>query len=302
MAQIYFSKFNINSEIYKVYDDDGLKDKILKEVFEKIDENTRHTEREKRRGEEEKEVTYKFCNLIKNSKNKVICGRLVKIYEGEIQSYDAKNDTVITSNANNCAASSTFYFDLKSEEIAFITRNALGYNQFNKYFKALVEKYFEDITFEIFLENNIGELKEKLYAMSRILSVEAVIIPPNANRKDFARIFGPSEEEVRESGATKVISKMEVSAKSKNALNIGTSYFDRILLAIKKGYASLVAKGRDENNENCTVTSEEDASYKATISDKEKDDLEYFSIKAENELGKLLKSKQSEDDDDEEEN
>ena len=155
MAQIYFSKFNINSEIYKVYDDDGLKDKILKEVFEKIDENTRHTEREKRRGEEEKEVTYKFCNLIKNSKNKVICGRLVKIYEGEIQSYDAKNDTVITSNANNCAASSTFYFDLKSEEIAFITRNALGYNQFNKYFKALVEKYFEDITFEIFLENNI---------------------------------------------------------------------------------------------------------------------------------------------------
>ena len=34
----------------------------------------------------------------------------------------------------------------------------------------------------------------------------------------------------------------------------------------------------------------------------EKDDLEYFSIKAENELGKLLKSKQSEDDDDEEEN
>lgn len=79
-------------------------------------------------------------------------------------------------------------------------------------------------------------------------------------------------------------------------------YFDRILLAIKKGYASLVAKGRDENNENCTVTSEEDAPYKATISDKEKDDLEYFSIKAENELGKLLKSKQSEDDDDEEEN
>ena len=65
VAQIYFSKFNINSEIYKVYDDDGLKDKILKEVFEKIDENTRHTEREKRRGEEEKEVTYKFCNLIK---------------------------------------------------------------------------------------------------------------------------------------------------------------------------------------------------------------------------------------------
>lgn len=65
MAQIYFSKFNINSEIYKVYDDDSLKDKILKDVFDKMDEHARHTEKEKRRGEEEKDVTYKFCNLKK---------------------------------------------------------------------------------------------------------------------------------------------------------------------------------------------------------------------------------------------
>ena len=42
-------------------------------------------------------------------------------------------------------------------------------------------------------------------------------------------------------------------------------------------------------------TSEEDAPYKATISDKEKDDLEYFSLKAGTELEKLLKSKQSEE-------
>lgn len=131
--------------------------------------------------------------------------------------------------------------------------------------------------------------------MSRILSVESVIIPPNANHDDFSKIFGPTKEEVKESGATKVISKMEVSAKSKNKLNIDTDYFKRVLLAIKKGYASLTAKGRDENNENCTVTSEEDAPYKATISDKEKDDLEYFSLKAGTELEKLLKSKQSEE-------
>lgn len=50
MAQIYFSKFNINSEIYKVYDDDSLKDKILKDVFDKMDEHARHTEKEKKKG------------------------------------------------------------------------------------------------------------------------------------------------------------------------------------------------------------------------------------------------------------
>lgn len=71
MAQIYFSKFNINSEIYKVYDDDGLKDKILKDVFDKMDEHARHTEKEKRRGEEEKDVTYKFCDLKKDEKTKL---------------------------------------------------------------------------------------------------------------------------------------------------------------------------------------------------------------------------------------
>lgn len=61
MAQIYFSKFNINSEIYKVYDDDGLKDKILKEVFEKIDENTRHTEREKDEVKKKKKLHINFA-------------------------------------------------------------------------------------------------------------------------------------------------------------------------------------------------------------------------------------------------
>ena len=300
MAQIYFSKFNINSEIYKVYNNDKLKDEILNDVFERMDEDTTYVEKEKEKGELEKEVTYKFCDLKKDEKRKTICGRLVKIFEAEIQSYDAEKDTVTTSSANNCAASSTFYFDLKCEEIAFITRNTLGYNQFNRYFKTLIEKYFDNISFEIFLENNVGELRKKLYAMNRILSIESVIIPPNANHSDFSKIFGPTQEEVKASGATKVISTLEISARSKNTINIATDYFERILLAIKKGYASLIAKGRDENNENCSVTSEEDAPYKATISNKEKDDLELFSLKAECEIEKLIKHKNNEENNDEE--
>lgn len=295
MAQMYFSKFNINSEIYRVYDDENLKDEILNEVFEKMNEVDICSDDEKDDNIDDGDVVFKFCDLKKNKKTRTICGRLVKIYRAELQSYDIVKDTVITNNADNCAASSTFYFDINREEIAFITRNALGYKQFNRYFKTLVDKFFDQISFEIILENNVGELTKKLNSMNRILSIESIIIPPNASSVAFDNIFGPSKEDVKNSGATKVITKMEVSNRGKSSLNIFTDYFKRIKLALKMGYASFIAKGKDKNNENCTVTSEKDAPYKVSIPNNEKDDLEYFSLRAEAEIDKLIEYKKSED-------
>lgn len=297
MAQMYFSKFNINSEIYEVYKDENLKDKILKKVFKVMDDDKIYVETDKSADEEDKSVTYKFCDLKKDKDSMSITGRLVKIFQGELQSYDEKNDTVNTRNADNCAASATFFFDLKNEEIAFITRNSLGYNQFNNYFKILIDSYFEDFSFEIFLENNVGELKKKLYSMKRVLSVESVIIPPNANHQDFDEIFGPTKEEFEESGATKAISKVEVPAKGNKKINIKGSYFNRILLAIKKGYATLTVKGQDDNNESNTITSEEHAPYKKTIPEKEKDNLTLFKDRAIVCIRQLLNDKSLKEDD-----
>lgn len=291
MAQMYFSKFNINSEIYEVYKDEGLKDKILKNVFDAMDEQRVYEETDRSTDEEDKTVTYKFCDLEKDETKMSITGRLVKIFQAELQSYDKKNDTVRTRNADDCAASATFYFDLKNEEIAFITRTTIGYKQFNNYFKLLIDSYFSDFTFEIFLENNVGELKKKLYAMDRIISVESVIIPPNANHSDFANIFGPTQEEFKESGATKVISRIEVPTKGKKKINIKSSYFNRIFFAISKGYATLVAKGRNHNNEPDSVTSEEHAPYKRSIPESEKDDLRMFRDRAIINIEQLLKDK-----------
>lgn len=291
MAQMYFSKFNINSEIYEVYKDEKLKDQILKKVFDVMDDKQTHIETDRFADEEDKTVTYKFCDLEKNEEDMSITGKLVKIFQAELESYDKKHDTVRKRNADDCAASATFYFDFKNEEIAFITRNSLGYNQFNNYFKILIDSYFSDFSFEIFLENNVGELKKKLYAMKRILSVESVIIPPNANHDDFAEIFGPTQEEFKESGATKVISTIEVPAKGKKQINIKGSYFNRIFFAIQKGYATLVAKGRDDNNAPDMVTSKEHAPYKRPISESEKDDPVLFRKRAVVCIGQLLKDK-----------
>lgn len=293
MAQVYFSKFNINSEIYKVYEDSSLKSKILNEVFNKLDNDQFYDETSKELNGEEKTIRYKFCDLIKYNDDSTIIGRLVKIYPGEIQSYDAKKDTVVTKNADNCAASSTFLLDLHNEEVAFITRLGLGYNQFNTHFKILVDNLFDDFSFELMLENNIGELKRKIKNLKRIISIRSVIIPPNAGTKDFDIIFGPSADDFKKSGATKCITTLEVPKKGNASINIETDYHKKIFYAVAKGYGSMTVIGKDNNNDNARVTSELDAPYSISIPDSEKDSLIAFKERTGPGISKLIIDKQN---------
>lgn len=292
MAQMYFSKFNINSDIFDVYSNPELRYEILNKVMDSIDDEQFYTEIDKDASGNEKEIMYKFCNIIKNYDNNTITGRLVKIFEGELQTYDKENDTVITVNAEDCAVSSTFYFDVLHEEIAFITRVGLGYNQFNKHFATLINKYVDNYTFEMFLENNIGELKRKLYDMTKITSVDTVIIPPNADEEDYKDLFGVSYEEFKESGATKYKQALEVPKKQGMTVNIKAGFFNRILYGISKGYGELTAKGKNKHNESTTVTSSEDAPYKIGFPDSEKDSLTAFPERASGAVVSLLAYKQ----------
>lgn len=303
MAQIYFSKFNINSEIYAIYKDDKLKEKILDDILEKIDTETIIEESVEDKGNkgieeiqeseenEDKIYRYKFCNLEKNYDNRTVTGRLVKIFKGEVQSYDEEKDTINIEEKDDCASSCTFHFDLKREQIAFITRRDFGYKQFNKYFKELVETYFENISFEIFLENNIDDLKEKIYSFSKLLSVEIVIIPPNASTNDFDTLFGTSKKDVEESNATKYTQRLDVSTKSPNGINARTNFFDRMFFGIAKGYGQITAKGKNNFNQLMTVTSDEDAPYKRPILDVEKDSIIAFKEKANDYIIELVSQK-----------
>lgn len=292
MAQLYFSKFNINAQIYDVYAKPELEQIILNEVFERIDSNQVYIGTYKNDDGEEMEYRYKFCDIIKDYDNRNIVGRLVKIYDGEAQSYDAEEDTVSTVWEEDRAASSTFCFDLVTEEIAFITRQGLKYRQFNKYFKLLVEKYFPEDTFEIYLENNIGELKKKISRMKRILSIESIIVPPNANESEYDILFGATKEEVRESGATVYKQALETQVKGGKSLKLNTGIIGRMFYAVSKGYGELVAKGRDHSNTNMTVTSYEDAPYTLPIPEKEKDALIAFRERALPAITQLVLDKQ----------
>jgi len=276
MAQLYFSKFNINSKIYDVYEDPELKNQILDQVFENINSEQIIIGHYNNDDGTEMEYSYKFCDINKDNDNRNIVGRLVKIYDGELQSYDRENDTIKNRWEEDRAASSTFCFDLSREEISFITRQGLGYIQFNKYFKLLIEQSFQENAFEIYLESNIGQLKEKLLRLKRVISIESTIIPPNANEDEYDILFGANTEEVRQSGATKYKQALEVVSKGDNSLNLDTGLVKRMLYAVGKGYGMLTAKGRDRSNNKVTITSNEDAPYKLTIPDKEKDSLPAF--------------------------
>ncbi|MGO5442664.1 hypothetical protein ACTQXY_03930 [Faecalimonas sp. LCP19S3_D12] len=290
MAQMYFYKFNINAEIYNVYKDENLQNKILNDVFSKISSDLSYVYGYED-GEDDEPVEYKFCDLIKSQDDMTITGRLVKIYDGEIESYDRKNDTVTHSYEEDRASSATFYFDVIHEEIAFITRQGLGYLQFGVYFRRLLETKFPEGSFELILEKNVGELKQKIYNMSRVLKVSCTIIPPNANESEFGNLLGPSVEEFKETGATKYTQKMEVPARGKNTIATKSKFFNRLLYAVGKGYADLVVEGKDKKNERLVVNSDKDAPYRIPIPDREKDSLTAFKEHGKTNVSILLRDK-----------
>lgn len=86
MAKVYFYKFNINSEIYDVYADETLQNKILDKVFKEITTDlTVWEEYQDKDSDQNKIVEYKFCDINKDVDNRIITGRLVKIYDGRFR-------------------------------------------------------------------------------------------------------------------------------------------------------------------------------------------------------------------------
>lgn len=309
MAQMYFYKFNINSEIYDVYRDEELQNRILQNVFKAITQDISYKNDYKDADGVERIIEYKFCDLEKDIDKLMITGRLVKIYDGESQKYDRDRDTVETRFEEDKAASATFCFDLRNEEIAFITRIGLGYIQFGEYFKNLLELSFPEDSFELILEKNVGLLRDKVYAVERILKMKSTIIPPNANEKEFALLLGATVDEFKDTEATKYTQIIEVPAKSKKKINAKTKFFDRLFYAIGKGYADMWLEGKDGQNNKVIIESNEDAPYHQPIPEKEKDSILAFKERSEIEITKLLRDKtllkvndDDEDDEDDEEN
>jgi hypothetical protein len=283
MAILYFSKVNINSNIYNVYEDIKLKDKILDELLQKMSQEKELITEDKTR--------YKFCDLEKNIEQRFVVGRLVKIFEGENENYVPEKDTIDVIPSENCASHITFYFDLRTEILVFPTKRDFGYKQFNQHFKDLIDGYFDDIEFEIYLEKNIDELRTKLSRFKQILRVDVTIVPPNANDEEFKRLLGLNYEEFKETNATKYRQTLTTSTKNKEGVNWKGKFFERMFYGIGKGYGEIVAEGNDGVGNHYTVNSDEDAPLTRPIPENEKNSIASIKEYANNYIPEIISLK-----------
>lgn len=268
MATMYFAKLNINSKIYDLYNEPEKYYKILNDLYFSINDSQAIIY--------ESGIEYRLNSMIKNDNDKVIAGRLSKIYKGEIERYDRQQNQPIPEQADDLSLSVNFCFDVSREIIAYTTPLGFGYKQFLYIFKDLIEAYIDDVEFELMLLTNIGNLKNKISALKKITEVSITLIPPNPpNRREFQELFGDRADEILESRGTKYHEIVEISPKSEDGINQG-KLFDRGYEAAEKGYGLMSTKGIDDGNNFVTISSQTNAPLKNYISDNQKNNIGYI--------------------------
>ncbi|MDQ0202493.1 hypothetical protein [Pectinatus haikarae] len=265
MANIYFAKVNINSDVYEIYKNKEKADIILKNLFNNIDQD--------KRIKIDKKTWIKFINIDKDYKNhQFVVGRLVKVFDADIGIYNELEDDVKPLSQKDLAKSVAFYFDLSTELVAFTTAQFLSRAKFIEYFSKLINSYEKDITFEVFLKKNINKLNEEIKQLEKVSEVEIVVIPPNGNDDEFKDLFAQNSEEVMETKATKIKQSYSSSARGEG-MNMESKFFQRIILGISKGFGYINVTGKNKEGEKRIITSEEAAPQKEYIPDYQKNSL-----------------------------
>jgi len=172
VAFIYFAKVNVNSKIYDLYRDPKQLDGILDRLITRVDQ--------KRQINITKDKCFiKFISLECDVERRYIGGRIVKIFEDDIQMYDEASDDIKPLPTEKLARSVAFFFDLRTERVAFVTGRYFGYQQFCNYFKILLDDYDGETEYEVYLEKNADLLREKIKMIKKVLRVDICLVAPN---------------------------------------------------------------------------------------------------------------------------
>lgn len=303
MAKMYFSKFNVNSNIDEVYKKEITISEILKDVFHTMDEKQELIEKDYYTIQDEKgdrhrieeKTKYKFFNLHKDQDKMIIGGRLLKLKDDKVEKLTGTEieELIIKDRV----ISITFLFDLKTELIAFTVRKGFGYNQFNEHFQNLINSYFEERHFEIFLENNIDFMKEEVKKFQWIGKVEATIIPPNSNDDAIKELLDIEVKACLEDGIGKKITNLFALDKVSKGVKKTSAMFKRFMFASANGYGNLILKGTNSDGDMIEFNSKENVPYTKIISDDDKHNIVYMMKKGEEETIRraLQKSKSVEE-------
>lgn len=189
---LYFSKVNVNSHIFSVYEKPQKLMEILNLLLVKI-KNDIGFDKEVLRHDENGEAYvykahYKFSSIEKlGSKfNNAIVGNVIKTFHLFVNKIDDDGKVIRIPVENNEVV--RFYFDVYKETVAFHRTSWFGYVDFTEAFKQLLNASMKDCeeeyNFEVSLLRkglNIQEIKSQLKKIGVIETLRIEIIPPNPN-------------------------------------------------------------------------------------------------------------------------
>ncbi|MFD0695734.1 hypothetical protein ACFQZT_16740 [Paenibacillus sp. GCM10027628] len=260
MSTVYFAKFNINEEIYNVYNDELLLEKLLFKIYNGIKPNNILADQD---------GTYKFISIDKNPDTSVVSGRLVLFAPGVHVSYDEDNDDVIERHDPKAARYITFSFDIRREIIGFVPKRGFSRNLFLEKFKNLIEASCDIGEVELFIEINKRKFVEQLSVFKHVKEVSIKLIPPNGDKEDFAELFGTSSEKIKETNSTKF--ELNLKGTAKQGIDVRSDYIKKFIEFVTKGYGLMNFKGKNTSDEDTQVKSDEQAPFTKPISDQSKD-------------------------------
>lgn len=278
-SKMYLAKLSMNSEIYDFYENRELFDKYLNKVYASINNSTQIYDKNNN--------IYKFNTLVFDNNKLTITGRYSKIFNGDVESYDWKNDCPKKMNAENLSSTINFYFDLETQIIAYTASRDFGHKQFTEMFREYVEKALGDKKVKVVVELLINDekLNEKINKFKKIEQISFSIIPPNPpNLEEFNDLLGDRAEAIRESQTTNY---NETYSSSKKGIK-QTNYFRNLIFSIKNGYGNVTVKGENENGRVETITSKDAAPKKIDINRKDKDNLNYIKIEGEQAIQSII--------------
>lgn len=268
MSKLFFAKMNINADIYDVYNDVKSLDDLLKKVYIGVNNKTIIYD--------DKGGRYKFFDLDLYEDNSRISGRLGFIKKGIHSTYDPDKDTAIDKEDNNKIEYITFYLDVYNEMLAFTVTPSLTKKKVLDTFSKLI-KESSDIGVVFVLETDIRKLESEIKKMKILRRVSLNLVPPNGDKDQFGRLFSLNANTVAGSGATQL--KQSYGTLKKEGLNKDSELISNAIDGITLGYADGKFEGKDFQEENFEINTEDDTPYSRYIRDNQNKDKSVISEK-----------------------
>lgn len=263
MAFLYFCKVNVNDEIYSVYKKDKNVSDIIDNLIVNINSNVFIED-------EDQKSRIKFVTLVPDIDRRYVCGRLIKIFTDDIQVYNEKLDDIEDIPSDRLTRSCTFYFDAKTEIVAFTVGKYFGYKKFCQYFEILINKCTEEGAFNVTLLQDSELFKSKLKRLSKAEKIEINLVAKNPCEEELNEWYA-NPKAMEEIEANKLRLIYESQGKKSNGLKIDSGYFAKLLDSLETGYVKFIKViGKNLSGLKDDITSDLTAPKRFSIPDKDK--------------------------------